>query len=93
MTINLINVEEAGMPEAMASHCKILLERRIKKEFPDALPEPGAEVTILYSEKDPLWETLESDDNAYFVYFVVENVEAGQGDDNNQAVLDLALMY
>ncbi len=75
MEIILTNVAEAGMPESIAGHCRILLERRIQKLFPGALPGLGADVTILYSEKDPLWERLESDDSAYFVHFSVEEVE------------------
>ena len=91
MTITLTNVEEAGMPETMAQHCQTLLERRIKKEFPGQLPEPGAEVTILYSEKDPLGESSEPDDNAYFIYFTVENVEPAEGGDPGN--VHLALVY
>lgn len=55
------------MPEEMAANCRILLERRIEKTV-NGLPEPGAEVTILYSDKDPLMQSEEVDDQSGLFY-------------------------
>ena len=74
MNIILTNALDAGMPKPMIDNCIILLERRIKNTFTE-MPGPGAEVTILYSENDPLGQPKEGDDEAYFVYFVVETAE------------------
>lgn len=92
MKIVLINAEEAGMPEEMQGHCLQLLEWRIKKVFSE-VPEPGAEVDILYSEKDPLMESEEVDENAYSIYFTVENVELEDGADFDQATVELSLAF
>ncbi|HEX5112758.1 MAG TPA: hypothetical protein VFV79_07920 [Saprospiraceae bacterium] len=91
MEIILTNVEEAGMPAEMADNCKELISRRIQKEF-GGLPTAGAEVTILYSEKDPLGKTKEADDNAYFIYFTVDSVEATHGGDPHAAKVKLTLV-
>lgn len=77
MKIELNNVEEAGMPEEMAGHCRQLIERQIVKNY-DGLPAAGDEITILYSEEDPLLENDEVDDSAYFLYFTVEKTEDGE---------------
>jgi hypothetical protein len=91
MEIILTNVEAAGMPAEMAEHCKELVARRIQKEF-GGTPSPGAEVTILYSEKDPLGKTKEPDDSAYFIYFTVESVEAHHGGDPHGGKVKLKLV-
>ena len=91
MEIILTNAEAAGMPPEMAEHCRELVGRRIEKEF-GGPPSPGAEVTILYSEKDPLGKTKEVDDSAYFIYFTVESVEAHHGGDPHAARVKLSLV-
>jgi len=91
MEIILTNADEAGMPADMQDHCRELINRRILKEF-GGLPTAGAEVTILYSEKDPLGQSKEVDDNAYFIYFTVESVEATQGGDPHAGKVKLILM-
>ncbi len=91
MEIILTNVEEAGMPTDMAENCKELISRRIQKEF-GGLPTAGAEVTILYSDKDPLGNSKEVDDTAYFIYFTVESVEAHPGGDPHAGKVKLTLM-
>jgi hypothetical protein len=88
MKIILTNALDAGMPEPMMDHCRILLERRIKKTFSE-IPGPGDEVTILYSDKDPLGQSNEVDDEAYLIYFVVETME---GADLESATLSLSLV-
>lgn len=93
MNITLLNTEDAGMPETTAGHCRILLERRIRKLYPEALPEPGEEIAILYSEADPLWEREEVDDNAYDIYFTVESAEIPDGAGREAAEIQLALLY
>ncbi len=91
MEIILTNVEEAGMPPEMAGHCKTLVERRIRKEF-DGNPPVGADVTILYSDKDPLGQSKEVDDAAYFIYFTVESVEPGAGNGSDAPTIQLSLV-
>jgi hypothetical protein len=91
MEIFLTNAEEAGMPADMAENCRELISRRIQKEF-GGLPSAGAEVTILYSEKDPMGKTKEIDDAAYFIYFTVESVEAHHGGDPHAGKVKLTLM-
>jgi hypothetical protein len=91
MEIILTNAEEAGMPADMAENCRELISRRIQKEF-GGLPSAGAEVTILYSEKDPMGKTKEIDDTAYFIYFTVESVEAHHGGDPHAGKVKLTIM-
>ena len=91
MNIILTNAAEAGMPEDMIANCKTLIERRIQKKF-GGTPTPGADVTILYSEKDPLGTTNEVDDHAYDIYFTVESVEAPKGGDPNSGTVKVQLM-
>lgn len=91
MEIILTNVEAAGMPAEMAEHCAVLAERRIQKEF-GGPPSPGAEVIILYSEKDPLGKSKEVDDSAYFIYFTVDSVEPHHGGDPHAARVKLSLV-
>ena len=74
MEIILTHAREAGMPEEMIGHCQTLIQRRIEKHFKGQV-EAGADVTILYSEKDPLGTSEQVDDNAYMIYFTVEKVE------------------
>lgn len=93
MNIQINNAEEAEMPETMVKNCQVLLERRIKKEFPDALPEPETEITILYSDEDPAGEAHEGDDTAYFLYFTVEKVDSEAEGDPDKASIELALMF
>lgn len=93
MKIVITNFEEAGMPQSVADHCQILLERRIQKEFPDGLPEEGSEVTILYSEKDPLGESQEPDDQAYFIYFVVDRILTPEENNSEFATVELSLIF
>jgi hypothetical protein len=88
MKIELTNAAEAGMPETMIGHCRELVARRLRQLFP-GLPEPGADFEILYSEKDPLMEKAEPDDEAYFLYFSVASVE---GDVPENAVVAVDLM-
>jgi hypothetical protein len=74
MEIIMMNAREAGMPEEMISHCQTLIGRRIEKKF-NGKVDAGADVTILYSEKDPLGTSDQVDDHAYDIYFTVEKVE------------------
>lgn len=80
MQIILTNAEEAGMPETMISHCEQLLGWRIEKLYPN-LPKAGDSIEVLYSEKDPLMESDEVDDQAYFVYFTIAEVEGSNRED------------
>lgn len=89
MEIVLTNVEEAGMPEPMIGHCIQLLTWRIEKLYP-ALPNAGDNLEILYSEKDPLMESDEIDDEAYAIYFTVAEVE---GEDRENGVVKVDLMF
>lgn len=89
MNIILTNGLEAGMPEVMIDNCRVLLERRIKKTFAE-MPEPGTEVTILYSDQDPLGQSDVVDDTAYFIYFVVETAE---GKDLESATVSVSLVF
>ena len=91
MEIIITNAEASGMPIEMVEHCKELVTRRIQKEFGGS-PSPGAEVTILYSEKDPFGKTNEVDDNAYFIYFTVQSVETHHGGDPLSATIKLLLV-
>lgn len=77
MEIVLTNALEMGMPEEMANHCRTLIQRRVMEKF-DGKVKPGDDVTILYSEKDPLGESEEVDDTAYMIYFTVEAVTGEQ---------------
>ena len=92
MQIILTNAGEAGMPETMQSHCRQLLEWRIEKKF-TSLPKPGDEVTILYSEKDPLMESGEVDDRAYFIHFTVAEATGNFGSEPDDTVIKLDLAY
>lgn len=92
MNIIITNFEEAGMPPEMAENCRQLLQWRIEDEY-DFLPDEGDDVTILYSEKDPLQETDEMDDHAYFIYFGVAKVEAPDATDRSKATVYLELDY
>jgi hypothetical protein len=93
MQIILTNASQAGMSDTMQSHCRQLLEWRIRKKF-TALPRPGDDVTILYSEKDPLMEKDEVDDRAYFIHFTVAKVEGSNNDpDAGDVVIYLDLLY
>ncbi len=74
MKIVLSNAAEAGMPADMIGHCTQLIAWRIERKFA-GLPKPGDDITILYSEKDPLMETDRVDDRAYMIYFSVDRVE------------------
>ncbi|MDX1913857.1 MAG: hypothetical protein SFV22_20335 [Saprospiraceae bacterium] len=89
MEILLINAEEAGMPEPMINHCTQLLSRRIEKLYP-GLPKAGDSLEILYSEKDPLMETGELDDQAYLIYFSVAAVD---GSDRENGVVKMNLVF
>lgn len=80
MQIILTNAEEAGMPETMIGHCEQLLGWRIEKLYPN-LPTAGDSIEVLYSEKDPLMEGDEVDDQAYFVYFTIAEVEGSNRED------------
>jgi hypothetical protein len=92
MTIVLTNAAEAGMPADMIGHCRQLIAWRIEQKF-DGLPKPGDDVTILYSEKDPLMETDLVDDRAYMIYFTVSRVEEGGSGQREDATVyvDLAV--
>ena len=74
MKIVMTNAAAAGMPADMIGHCAQRIAWRIAKKF-DGLPKPGDDVTILYSEHDPLMETDLVDDRAYLIYFTVSRVE------------------
>lgn len=89
MQIILTNAAEAGMPEEMIGHCEQLLAWRIEKLYPD-LPNAGDELDVLYSEKDPLMESEEVDDQAYAVYFTVAEVE---GNNREDAVVKVDLVF
>jgi hypothetical protein len=92
MNIIITNFEEAGMPQEMAENCCKLIAWQIEKTY-DSLPGEGDDVTILYSDIDPLQETDEVDDNAYFIYFGVVRVETVPDDtnpDNATVYLELA---
>lgn len=68
LKIILTNAAEAGMPADMIGHCEQLIAWRIEQKFA-GLPTPGDDITILYSEKDPLMGTALVDDRAYMIYF------------------------
>ncbi|OWY23394.1 hypothetical protein C7N43_03300 [Sphingobacteriales bacterium UPWRP_1] len=87
MKIVITNAEEADMPQEMADNCCQLIAWRIQKLY-FLLPNIGDEITILYSEKDPLQTTDLVDDNAYFIDFEVMSVEsvAGQTNTDNATV-------
>lgn len=89
MQIILTNAAEAGMPEPMIGHCIQLLNWRIEKRYP-GLPNAGDELEVLYSEKDPLMEGNEVDEQAYLVYFTVAEVE---GEDRENGVVKVDLMF
>ncbi|MDX2070973.1 MAG: hypothetical protein SFV55_21265 [Haliscomenobacter sp.] len=89
MEIVLTNAEEAGMPEEMIGHCMQLLTWRIEKLYP-GLPKAGDDLDILYSEKDPLMESEEVDDEAYAIYFTVAEV---QGEDRENGVVMVDLIF
>ena len=89
MEIVLTNAEEAGMPEPMIGHCIQLLTWRIEKRYP-GLPKAGDNLEILYSEKDPLMESEEVDDEAYAIYFTVAEVE---GENRENGVVMVELMF
>ena len=92
MNIIITNFEEAGMPQEMAENCCKLIAWRIEKTY-ESLPAEGDDVTILYSEIDPLQETDVVDDNAYFIYFGVVKVETASDDtdpDNATVYVELA---
>ena len=91
MKITLTNALEAGMPEEMIENCRQLIERRIQDTMQE-LPAQGTDVTILYSDKDPLGKTDQVDDTAYFIYFTVEKAEKGRGNRIDDAAIELALM-
>lgn len=92
MNIILTNTEDAGMPEEMAGFCRQLLERRILNTF-DTAPEPGADVTILFSENDPLMESEELDETAYDIYFTVEKTEIPAGGKWQDGTVYLNLVF
>ena len=74
MEIILTNAGEAGMPEEMMGHCTTLIGQRIEKKFAGKVS-AGDDVSVLYSEKDPLGTSGEVDDAAYLIYFTVDKVE------------------
>lgn len=74
MEIILTNAAEAGMPEDMMGHCRTLIGQRIDKKFAGKV-NAGDDVSVLYSEKDPLGTSGEVDDTAYLIYFTVDHVE------------------
>ncbi len=74
MEIIHTNAREMGMPEEMISHCSILIARRIERKY-NGKVEAGTDVSILYSDKDPLGTSGEVDDSAYEVYFTVDKVD------------------
>lgn len=74
MEIIHTNAREAGMPEEMIGYFTTLISRRIENKF-GGKADPGADVTILYSDKDPLGTSDQVDDQAYMIYFTVEKVE------------------
>lgn len=90
MTILIPNATDAGMPEEMIGHCKQLLEWRIEKLYANKMPTAGDSLEVLYSEKDPLMESDEVDDTAYFVYFTIAEVE---GDQLSSANITIDLVY
>jgi hypothetical protein len=90
MTILIPNAMEAGMPEVMIGHCKQLLEWRLEKLYANKMPVAGDGLEVLYSEKDPLMESDEVDDNAYFIYFTISAVE---GDQLSSANITIDLVY
>lgn len=69
MKTQINNAEDAEMPLNIVKNCEELLKRQIKE-----LPEIGSEFQVLYSEKDPLGEKDEVDDESYFIYFVVAEI-------------------
>lgn len=89
MQIILTNAAEAGMPEPMMGHCEQLLTWRIEKLYP-GLPNAGDGLEVLYSEKDPLRESDEVDDEAYLIYFTVAEVE---GEDRENGIVKVDLVF
>ncbi|QQS30937.1 MAG: hypothetical protein IPM47_08460 [Sphingobacteriales bacterium] len=93
MNIVITNFEEAGMPQEMADNCCKLIAWRIEDTY-DALPAEGDDITILYSETDPLQETDKVDDSAFFIYFDVVKVESVPDDTNpDNATVYLELVF
>lgn len=88
MKIVITNAAEADMPAEMVRHCEQLLLRRIVD-----LPAIGDELTVLYSENDPLGESGEIDDSAYFVYFGVSNIETLDVANPVNATIFVELVY
>lgn len=88
MKIVITNAAEADMPAEMQSHCEQLLLQRIA-----ALPAIGDELTVLYSENDPLGEAGEVDDSAYFVYFGVTDIECPDLANPANASISVELLY
>lgn len=88
MKIEIANAVELGMPEDMMANCKQLLEWRIQKIM-TTIPEPGTNLEVLYSEKDPLGDSDVVDDEAYFVYFTIE---AASGSSLENAEITAALV-
>jgi hypothetical protein len=88
MNIVITKAEAMGMPLEMIANCKQLLERRVRKTM-QAVPEAGAELTILYSDKDPLGTSGVVDDESYMIYFVVEEAN---GDSLENATITAGLV-
>lgn len=91
MKVIITNAEEAAMPAEIAANCEQLLLRRIKKTH-SSLPKVGEELTILYSEIDPLGEKGLEDDTAYFIYFSVLDIESS-GDDIETSTIHVELIF
>lgn len=88
MKIVITNVAEADMPAEMASHCEQLLLQRIAD-----LPTIGDELTILYAKNDPLGESGEVDDSAYFLYFGVTAIDCPDTTNPANATIFVELFY
>jgi hypothetical protein len=88
MKIIINGADDAGMPEEMIKNCEKLVEWRIEE-----LPKVGDDVDILYSEKDPLQESDELDDEAYAIYFSVSKIEPVGEKDLEKVTITLDLNF
>jgi hypothetical protein len=88
MKVIVDGADDAGMPDDMIKNCEKLVEWRIKE-----LPKVGDDVDILYSEKDPLMENDEVDDEAYAIYFSVAAIEPPGEKDLDKLTITVVLNF
>jgi len=88
MKVIVDGADDAGMPEEMIKNCEKLVERQIEE-----LPKLGDDIDILYSEKDPLQESDEVDDQAYATYFSVAAIEPPGENDLDKVTITVVLNF